>query len=144
MKPDGWAISLARDRMGEKPLCYNQTQDGSFLFASEVRALLFSGLVERKLEPLTLRVLLYNGFTVAPHTTLKGIYSLLPAHWMRVGLDGAVSIFHEALTDKDALDRLGLQAQGVGRILKDRSLPWSRLWALYVLVRWTEKYRVAL
>nr|BAL55907.1 asparagine synthase, glutamine-hydrolyzing [uncultured Chloroflexota bacterium] len=83
-------LFLARDRMGEKPLYYAQPQDGLFLFASEVRALLASGLVEQHLDPLTLRVYLYNGFTVAPHTILAGVSSLLPGHWMRVGLDGRI------------------------------------------------------
>lgn len=83
-------LFLARDRMGEKPLYYAQGQDGSFLFASEVRALLSSGLVEPRLDPLTLRIFLYNGFTVAPRIILKGVRSLLPAHWMRVGVDGQI------------------------------------------------------
>ncbi|RMD64202.1 hypothetical protein D6833_04675 [Candidatus Parcubacteria bacterium] len=76
--------------MGEKPLYYAQPQNGLFLFASEARAILASGLVERRLDPITLQVYLYNGFTVAPRTILAGVSSLLPGHWMRVGLDGQI------------------------------------------------------
>ena len=45
----GGALILARDPFGIKPLYYYQT-DRLFLFASEVRALLASGLVPRKLS----------------------------------------------------------------------------------------------
>ena len=82
-------LFLARDRLGEKPLYYFQG-NGLFLFASEVRALLASELIERRLDPATLSVYFYNGFTIAPRTIIYGIRSLLPGHWMRVSLDGQI------------------------------------------------------
>jgi asparagine synthase (glutamine-hydrolysing) len=82
-------LFLARDRLGEKPLYYFQ-DNGLFLFASEVRALLASELIERRLDPTTLCVYFYNGFTIAPRTIIYGIRSLLPGHWMRVSLDGQI------------------------------------------------------
>jgi asparagine synthase (glutamine-hydrolysing) len=82
-------LFLARDRAGKKPLYYAE-QPGLFAFASEVRALLASGLVEPRLDPEAVGVFLANGFAVSPLTLVRGVRSLLPGHWMRVAADGAV------------------------------------------------------
>jgi asparagine synthase (glutamine-hydrolysing) len=84
-------LILARDRLGEKPLYYYEDHaEGSFFFASEVRTLLASGRVERKLDPTTLSVYLFNGFTIAPRTIIQNVRSVLPGHWMRVSQDGTI------------------------------------------------------
>lgn len=83
-------ILLARDPFGKKPLYYARTPNGTFIFASETRALLASGLIERKIDPIGLEVYLFNGFTVAPTTLISGVKSLMPAHTLRIGLDGSV------------------------------------------------------
>jgi asparagine synthase (glutamine-hydrolysing) len=68
---------FVRDRMGIKPLYY--TRSGStFLFASEVRALLATGLVDRRLDQVALGTYLWNGFVVGPRTIIAGV-ELLPA-----------------------------------------------------------------
>jgi asparagine synthase (glutamine-hydrolysing) len=68
---------LVRDRMGIKPLYFARI--GSVLFfASEVRALLATGLVRRKLDEVALATYLWNGFVVGPRTIVEGI-ELLPA-----------------------------------------------------------------
>src|SRR5205085_8239803 len=50
-------LLLARDQLGIKPLLYTTTR-GQFLFASEIKALLASGLVEPEIDPVALRLLL--------------------------------------------------------------------------------------
>ena len=42
-------LIIARDRLGIKPLYYSETDD-SFIFSSELRSLLESGLIKRKLD----------------------------------------------------------------------------------------------
>ncbi|MDR7603036.1 MAG: asparagine synthase (glutamine-hydrolyzing) [Armatimonadota bacterium] len=82
-------LVLARDPLGEKPLYY-AVGSGWFAFASEVRALLASGLVARRLDPRAVTVYLYNGFSVDPLTLVDGVRALLPGHYLRVGEDGRV------------------------------------------------------
>lgn len=81
---------LCRDRLGLKPLYYAQLPAG-LLFASELRTLLESGLIERRLDPATLEAFLANGFVVSPNTMILGIRSLLPGTWMRIRLDGRIA-----------------------------------------------------
>lgn len=88
---DGTQLVLARDRLGEKPLYYYADPErGLFVFASEVRALLASGLVPRLLDHSALSIYLHNGFLVSPRTLVRGVRSLLPGHWMQIGTRGQV------------------------------------------------------
>lgn len=72
-------LLLARDHLGIKPLlyCRNGTR---FLFASELKAMLASGLVDRQVEPEALRLLLTFGSVTQPYTMIKGVKMLLPGH----------------------------------------------------------------
>jgi asparagine synthase (glutamine-hydrolysing) len=72
-------LFLARDRFGEKPLYYFH-RDGLFLFASEVRSLLQTGLVARELNEAGLMEYLRYGSLSDPDTLIRGIRSLSPAH----------------------------------------------------------------
>jgi len=80
-------LVLARDRAGKKPL-YWFARDGVFACASEVRALLATGLVDRRLDPEALAVYLANGFPIAPQTMLRGVRSLQAGRWMRLSAAG--------------------------------------------------------
>lgn len=78
-------LTLARDPLGIKPLyvCQNPDQsDGrrwSLLFASEVRAILSSGLLKSpKLDPDAVASVVWNGFVAGPGTAIHGIRSILP------------------------------------------------------------------
>lgn len=83
-------LFLVRDRAGKKPLYYCVPRPGVFLFASEVRCLLASGLVEPRLDPRGVESYLANGFTISPVTIIRDVRSLLPGRWMRVSADGRI------------------------------------------------------
>ena len=72
---------LARDPYGIKPLYLWQGPRGQLLFASEVRALLASGLIPRHLDTQALAGFLACGSVPEPLTLVEGITSL-PAGWL--------------------------------------------------------------
>ena len=72
-------LLLARDHLGIKPLLYAR-MGANFLFASEIKAMLASGLIERSVDPEALRLLLTMGSVPQPLTILKGVQMLLPGH----------------------------------------------------------------
>ena len=80
-------LFLVRDRIGIKPLYFYKT-DGVFLFASEVRALLATGLVPRVVDPTALWQYLGYQAVPAPRTLVAGVRALEPGHWLTVGADG--------------------------------------------------------
>src|SRR6266481_2562542 len=83
-------LVLARDRFGIKPLYYSEVRSqkseagSSLFFASEVRALLAPGLVERKLSRAGVASYLEYGSIQAPTTIIEGVQTLLPGHYLRV------------------------------------------------------------
>lgn len=70
-------VLIARDPLGIKPLYYAMA-DGTFLFASEVRALLASGRVSARLSPEAVPSYLLFGSVGEPTTMVEGISSLPP------------------------------------------------------------------
>ena len=74
-------LFLARDRFGVKPLYYYQSAD-LLLFGSEVRALLATGLVRRRLEPRGLASYLEVGSVQDPLTLVEGVRSLPAGHFL--------------------------------------------------------------
>ncbi|MEP7270239.1 MAG: asparagine synthase (glutamine-hydrolyzing) [Acidobacteriota bacterium] len=79
---------LARDRMGEKPLYFTELPDRTFVFASELKAILIHPGVERRLNLRALRKYLSYEFVPSPHSMIEGVSKLPPAHklvWERSG-----------------------------------------------------------
>jgi asparagine synthase (glutamine-hydrolysing) len=76
-------LFLARDRFGIKPL-YFTVRDSTLLFASELKALLASGLVPRRLDLETLWFYLSLGSVPQPRTALAGVEMLGAGHAMKV------------------------------------------------------------
>lgn len=69
-------LLLVRDRFGVKPLFVAPTPRG-VLFASEYKAILASGLLDRRLDPAGLRSLFDVGFVCEPATLAAGVSALL-------------------------------------------------------------------
>ncbi|MEO7653209.1 MAG: asparagine synthase (glutamine-hydrolyzing) [Bryobacteraceae bacterium] len=76
-------LLLARDPMGIKPLYYYQA-DGVFVFASEIRALLASGLVPRRVSRDGIASYLRYGSIEAPLTILENVRCLAPGSLLTV------------------------------------------------------------
>jgi asparagine synthase (glutamine-hydrolysing) len=82
-------LILARDAMGIKPLYYWQSA-GAFVFASEIRTLLATGLVPRKVDPIAVWSYLAFGSVCEPYTMIEGVSTVPPGHALTVK-DGVVS-----------------------------------------------------
>lgn len=76
-------LSLARDRIGEKPLYYG-ISGGSFLFGSELKALSAHPHWHPNLNRDALCIYMRHSYIPAPHSIYKGIYKLSPAHWLEI------------------------------------------------------------
>lgn len=76
-------LVLVRDRMGIKPL-YWYRDDKHLLFASEIRALLASDMVPRRLDRDALVDHLRYQTVHAPSTMVKDVRMLQAGHWMRI------------------------------------------------------------
>jgi asparagine synthase (glutamine-hydrolysing) len=79
-------LCLARDRMGEKPLYY-WSNGKAFLFASEVRSLLASGVIPRVMDGDGLDAFLTFGNLADPLTIVDGVRNLEAGHVAEV-IDG--------------------------------------------------------
>src|SRR5882672_3410259 len=73
------SLTLVRDRLGVKPLYYYHDGD-TFIFASEVRALLATGLTARKISPSALNSYLAWGSVEQPLTIIENVHAVLPGH----------------------------------------------------------------
>jgi asparagine synthase (glutamine-hydrolysing) len=81
-------LYAARDRLGKKPLHWTQ-RDGSFLFASELKALYAVGAASGQLSPRAIARFLCLRYVPDPDSVFAGVHKLAPAHWLTVE-DGKV------------------------------------------------------
>jgi len=89
--PDTRSLLLARDRFGFKPLYWGEHEGRSgertVLFASEVRALLRTGLFAPRVDPVSLEAYAWNGAVMSPHSIVQGIQCLQPGKSLRIDAD---------------------------------------------------------
>ena len=75
---------LARDRVGKKPLYYGWTDDGSFVFGSELSALRAHPALSGEVDPDALALLLRLDYIPAPHAILRGVHKLAAGRLLRL------------------------------------------------------------
>ncbi len=81
-------LFAARDRFGIKPFYYAE-DEGWFRFASNTQALLATRGMDTAIDPVALHFQYsLHAVVPAPHTLLRGIRKLEPAHSLSIGLDG--------------------------------------------------------
>lgn len=81
------SIFLARDPYGIKPLYIARSKDG-WLFASQVKALLASGLVSHDADPMGQAGFWLWGSVPEPHTWFRDISALPAGSWCRISAEG--------------------------------------------------------
>jgi asparagine synthase (glutamine-hydrolysing) len=86
---DGSRLFLARDRLGIKPLYFTRTPQ-AFVFGSEIKAILATGLIRPRMDPAALVQFLEFGKVMAPHTLFENIRKLEPGQSMTVSADGSL------------------------------------------------------
>jgi len=84
-------LLCARDRFGEKPFFYAFSSSGDFVFASEIKALLASGLIEPRIRTHSVVHYLQRQY-VHPHRTIyENVHVLPPGHVLLLE-NGRVSV----------------------------------------------------
>ncbi|ROH95783.1 asparagine synthase (glutamine-hydrolyzing) [Chryseobacterium daecheongense] len=73
-------LFCARDRFGEKPFYYAIGPNNEFIFASEIKAILASGLIQPKVSPEALSHYLQYGYVSTYQSIYSNIFTLPPAH----------------------------------------------------------------
>ena len=73
------SLFLARDRLGVKPLYYAEVSDGTFIFGSELKALLEHPALEREIDPLAVEEYFALGYVAEPRTIYRQARKLPPA-----------------------------------------------------------------
>jgi len=75
-------LFVVRDRLGIKPIYYSVTDQG-LIFSSELRPILASGLVKKKISPESLADYLRYQTVHAPDTIVCDVKMVMPGHFMR-------------------------------------------------------------
>ena len=82
------ALTLARDRIGEKPLYYGRFR-GTWLFGSELKALAVHPAFERAIDPQALAAYMRLGYVPAPGSIYRGVAKVQPGCLVRLDASGA-------------------------------------------------------
>ncbi len=80
-------LTLARDRLGIKPLYWGRFGD-LFLFGSELKALRVHGGWPEEIDRGALQAYFRHAYVPAPHSIFKGVHKLAPGQYLTIGPEG--------------------------------------------------------
>lgn len=121
-------LVLARDRLGEKPL-YIARVAGGLVFASELRALLASGLVRVAFDKASLYTYFHYGFVLEPHTAIAGVRKLPAGHVLSISTDdGSESLMrfwsiHDAPARRATVEEVSELVEDISTFITDADVP---------------------
>jgi asparagine synthase (glutamine-hydrolysing) len=113
------SLFCARDRFGEKPFYYAFGEKGEFIFASEIKAIIATGLVKPIISKESIVHYLRHLYVNPNKTIYKNIYTLPPAHyltfknntvetkkyWELPKIDGKISLTEATKRFRELLDK---------------------------------------
>ena len=74
------SLIASRDRFGEKPFYYAFGKNKEFIFASEIKSILASGLITPEIDPDSIAHYLHKLYVHPTKTIYKNVFTLPPAH----------------------------------------------------------------
>ena len=89
-------LTLARDRLGEKPLYYGWVND-SFVFASELKAIKVFPSFNNSIDRDALASYLQYTYVPAPMSIYENIFKLLPGHLLEIDRSSKKNLNHSPL-----------------------------------------------
>jgi asparagine synthase (glutamine-hydrolysing) len=95
-------VQLARDALGIKPLYYLMTSN-TLAFASEVQALVVTGLADARVSEIGVESFLETGAVAEPETLIEGVRMLPPGTWL--SWDGLAGEIHRYWDLQRAFER---------------------------------------
>ncbi len=111
-------LHAVRDRIGIKPLYYYPFGSG-VVFGSEIKAILASGKMERKVNLEALHEYLYYGTALGAHSLFDGVAKLLPGYRLTVDRNGLTTTPYASIYDIEQVpDDLETAAQETRRRLE--------------------------
>ncbi|MBV8479332.1 MAG: hypothetical protein JOY72_03430 [Actinobacteria bacterium] len=139
-------LVLARDRIGEKPLVWTRLHDGTFAFASEVKALLAVPGVRADPDLAALDAYLALQYVPGERTGYHGIHRLAPGSTMVVDANGARADRYwqptghaEDLTDDEWLERVRDEVTASVRARLVSDVPLGALLPAASTRRWSSR-----
>jgi len=107
-------LFAARDLFGEKPLYYASTPDGLLVLASEIKAIVASGLVTTHVDLASMDAYLALGYVPPDRTVYREVETLPPGHYL-VWQNGRVTV---APYWKPKLETRGITLQDAAQELR--------------------------